>query len=201
MRMGTNPTSYASLSLWTYVVFFYICPKEATMSTKQGRAFLFGMLLTSLLVGLSGCGSASGRGSSRIPTGKPDSVRIEIDTPSGPTQGKPIVTLVTVSKVQQLYTTIYALPQMPADQSCTMELGPHYTLTFRQAGTLLSTVVAMRDGCRPVSLAGENQDRQATKEFWAQLDQAIYAATPPARPVSDPDCRRPAASACRPRCA
>lgn len=152
------------------------------MLTIKGRVLLSGLLLAGVLVGLSGCGSASSGGSSRLPTGKPDSVRIEIDTPSGPTQGKPIVTLVTVSKVQQLYTTIYALPQMPADQSCTLELGPHYTLTFRQAGTLLDTVIARREGCHPVSIAGEKQDRQATKEFWTQLDLAIYEATPPARP-------------------
>src|SRR6266567_171803 len=62
----------------------------------------------------------------------------------------------------------------------TPERGPHYTLTFRQGTTTLVTVIAMRDGCRPVSIAGEGYDRQATAAFWTQLDQAIYAATPPA---------------------
>src|SRR5262249_35706881 len=55
-----------------------------------------------------------------------------------------------------------------------------YTLTFHQGTSTLVTVIAMRDGCRPVSITGEGYDRQATAAFWTQLDQAIYAATPPA---------------------
>ncbi|GHO99142.1 hypothetical protein KSF_091900 [Reticulibacter mediterranei] len=82
--------------------------------------------------------------------------------------------------VQQLYATIYTLPQMPASQFCTQERGPHYTLMFRQGDKTLVRVIAMRDGCRPVALAGEAHDRQATQEFWRQLDQAIYHASPPA---------------------
>jgi hypothetical protein len=54
--------------------------------------------------------------------------------------------------VQQLYATMYALPQMPDNQPCPANLGPHYTLTFSQGGKTLVTVIAMRDGCEPVSL-------------------------------------------------
>jgi len=82
--------------------------------------------------------------------------------------------------VQQLYKTIYTLSIMPEYRACTAELGPHYTLTFRQGTKTLVTVIAMRDGCRPVTIKGEGYDRQATAAFWTQLDQAIYAATPPA---------------------
>ena len=42
--------------------------------------------------------------------------------------------------------------------------------------------MAARYGCRPVAIAGEPTDRQSTNDFWSQLDQAIYQATPVARP-------------------
>jgi hypothetical protein len=93
----------------------------------------------------------------------------------------PVVTLTVAGMVQQLYATIYALPAMPENQFCTMERGPHYTLTFRQGAETLVTVIAMRDGCRPVSIAGGSHDRQATQAFWTQLDRAIYEATPLAK--------------------
>ena len=155
--------------------------KEATMSRKKGLSLPPVLLLAGLLVGLSGCGLASGPGPApgSPPRGTPDSVSILIDQP-GPTRQKPVVTLTVARMVQQLYATIYALPQMPDNRACTSELGPHYTLAFHQGNKTLVTVIAMRDGCRPVSIAGEGHDRQATAAFWTQLDQAIYAATPPA---------------------
>ena len=153
------------------------------MSMKKSLAFLPGLLLVGLLIWLSGCGTNGGTGS--MPTSKtasktaskPDSVKILVDLPID----QPAVTLAISSMVQQLYATISALPQMPASQACTSERGPHYTLTFRQGDKTLVTVIAMRDGCRPVSIAGETHDRQATQEFWTQLDQAIYHASPPVR--------------------
>jgi hypothetical protein len=148
------------------------------MSTKKGLSLLTG-LLVAMLFGLSACGSNAGVGSP--PRGRPDSVSIQIDN-HRPTGEKPVVTLTVATMVQQLYTTIYALTQMPDFQACTMELGPHYMLTFHQGKKTLATVKAERDGCRPVSIAGEAHNRQATEPFWTQLDQAIYAAAPPARP-------------------
>jgi hypothetical protein len=153
--------------------------REAPMSVKKSLAFLPALLVVGLLIWLSGCGTNVGTGSmpASKTAGKPDSVKILVDLPIG----QPAVTLTIASMVQQLYAAIYALPQMPASQACTAERGPHYTLTFRQGDKTLVTVIAMRDGCRPVSIAGETHDRQATQEFWAQLDQAIYHASPPAR--------------------
>jgi hypothetical protein len=144
------------------------------MSLKKGLALLPGLLLVGMVSLLNGCGTNPGSGS--VPASKPDNVSISVDLPPG----EPVVTLSIASMVQQLYATIYALPQMPGNQACTQERGPHYTLTFRQGGKTLVTVIAMRDGCRPVSIAGETHDRQATADFWAQLDQAIYHASPPA---------------------
>jgi hypothetical protein len=91
-----------------------------------------------------------------------------------------VVTLTVASMVQQLYATIYAFPQMPEPIACTTELGPHYTLTFYQGQKKLVTVVAENDGCRRISLSGEQHDRTAmgNETFWDQLDNAIYEATP-----------------------
>src|SRR6266702_884046 len=127
--------------------------KESAMSIKKNLSLLPGLLLLGLLVVLTGCSLASSPAPApgNTPRGTPDSVSILIDQP-GPTQQKPIVTLTDARMVQQLYKTIYTLSIMPAYQACTAERGPHYTLTFRQG----------------------------TAAFWTQLDQAIYAATPPA---------------------
>ena len=138
-----------------------------------------GLLLAGALMMLYGCGPYA----SSQPGGKPDSVQILIDEPQPPpAQTKPVVTLTDTTLVQRLYTTIYALPELPAQRACTAELGPHYTLTFSQSGKTLVTALAMRDGCRPVSIAGESQDRQGTQAFWSQLDTAIHQASPPANP-------------------
>ncbi len=145
------------------------------MLMKKSLTLLAGLLLVGLLAWLSGCGTASGPGNA--PTGKPDRVSIQIDEVTGTKQ---VVTLTVASLVQQLYATMYALPQMPENQACPANLGPHYTLTFSQGGKTLVTVIAKRDGCEPVSIKGEIRDRRATADFWTQLDQAIYHASPPA---------------------
>ena len=152
---------------------------------KTSRSILPGLLLMGVLVALGGCGQGSGAqlgaGTQQSPSGRPDSVRIEIDQP-GIGEEKPAVTLTVASLVQQLYTTIYALPQMPEQQGCTADLGPHYTLTFSQGSQTLVTIRAMRDGCHPVTITGEARERHGTTDFWRQLDQAIYQGTPPAKP-------------------
>src|SRR5436305_9606570 len=116
------------------------------MKITKGQHFSLTLLLMGLLVSLSSCGSVlSAPG---IPPGnKPDRVRIEIDLHS---QEKPIMTLTVASMVQQLYATIYALPLMPnaGMLDCTLELGPHYTLTFYQGQKMLVTALAQHDGCR-----------------------------------------------------
>src|SRR5215468_9491648 len=126
------------------------------MSMKKSLSFLPNLLLLGLLAWLSGCGTNGGTGSvpASKPTNKPDSVSIQVDLPPG----EPVVTLKIASMVQQLYATIYALSQMPDNRACTQERGPHYTLTFRQGDKVLVKVLAMRDGCRPVSIGGETHD-------------------------------------------
>lgn len=145
---------------------------------------LLASLLVGLLLVLAGCGvtsSPSGAGSSARASGTPDSVRIAIDQVVG---AQPVVTLTDVKLARQLYATLLALPPEPPDQACPADLGPHYTLTFRQGSKTLAAVLARRDGCWPVTIAGEAPDRHASQAFWTQLDQAIYVATPPARPAA-----------------
>ncbi len=146
---------------------------------KTSYAILPGLILLAVLAALGGCGQSAGTQPGA--DGQPDSLRIEIDGHWND-QAKPVVTLTVTSLVQQLYTTIYALPALPEQRACTTELGPHYTLTFSQASQTLVTVHAARDGCRPVTITGENRDRHGTAEFWTQLDLAIYQGTPPAKP-------------------
>ncbi|MBE3559349.1 MAG: hypothetical protein IMW89_09000 [Ktedonobacteraceae bacterium] len=144
---------------------------------RHNALFRLCLLVIGLMVLLSGCGqTAAGKGN----TGgseKPESVTIEVERP-GPGQPRQRVTLHDVRSVQQLYTTIYALPQMPANIACTKELGPHYTLTFIQNQKTLTTVNARREGCRPVIIAGETNERRGSQDFWTQLDQAIQQAAP-----------------------
>jgi hypothetical protein len=142
-------------------------------------------LLLAFLVGLSGCGMNAGSPAAGPgPGGSPDSVRINFDTPVfDPAQSKRVVTLNVATQVQQLYTTIFALPPMPQNIACTADGGFPYTLTFQQGTKTLATVVAADYGCKPVSIAGEPTDRQSTDDFWSQLDQAISKATPVARPT------------------
>ncbi len=154
------------------------------MAMKKQPLLLASLLLVGVIVGLSGCAPGAGAATgSQPPSGKPDSVRIDIDQPAPPGEkGQSTVTVNSATLVQRLYITIYALPTLPAQRACTDELGPHYTLTFFQNSQTLIKILAMRDGCRPVTISGETGDRQGTEDFWKQLDQAIYEGTPPASP-------------------
>ncbi|MGZ3583634.1 MAG: hypothetical protein ACXWP6_13230 [Ktedonobacterales bacterium] len=148
---------------------------------QKSRGILPGLLLIGALVALGGCGRGSGTQASAV--GRPDSVRIEINQHGiGQEKQKPAVTLTAAGLVQQLYATIYALPQMPEQQGCTADLGPQYTLIFSEGSQSLVTVDAQRYGCGPVTIAGETGSRKASTDFWRQLDQAIYQGTPPAKP-------------------
>src|SRR5262249_15388206 len=152
------------------------------MRMKKQAIFLPSVLLGAVLV-LSACGLRTGAGGTA--GAAPDSVRIELDPDATPPGTNPVLTLRDAALVQRLYATIYALPPLsalPADQVCTSERGRHYTLTFRQGTIPLVTVQANRDGCRPVTIAGETAVRQGTSAFWQQLDQAIFTATPPLSP-------------------
>ncbi len=151
---------------------------------NKHRPTLLPALLLAFLIGLSGCVMKAGsQTAGPLPGVSPDSVRITFET-SGldPAHSKHVLTLNIVTQVQHLYATIFALPTMPQNIACTADGGFPYTLAFQQGTKTLATVVAARYGCRPITIAGEPTDRQSTADFWSQLDQAIYQATPVARP-------------------
>ncbi|HEU0027428.1 MAG TPA: hypothetical protein VFQ25_09960 [Ktedonobacterales bacterium] len=151
--------------------------------TKRAFSFLPSLLLVGSLLGLAGCGSpATAVGGSSAALTVSFSVRIAVDRVQDGSEN-PAVTLTDARLAQQLYATIAALPPMPEGLACTLELGPHYTLTFQRDGETLMTALAKRDGCRSVTIAGESHDRKGTPAFWSQLDDAIHVATPPAHPV------------------
>ncbi len=155
------------------------------MFKKTHSSLLPILLLTGMLILLSSCGSrsSSAAGSNNAPSSKPDSVEIQINSTGNVGPLAPVVTLTTNDILQQLYAATYALPQMPDRQVCTLEGGPSYTLTFLLKNKTLGTALAGREGCDPVTITGEQHDREATKEFWALLDKTIYQATPPAHPT------------------
>lgn len=147
------------------------------------RLALFVMLVL-LVCAPSGCGSnisgQLGSQSPATPAAQPDSVQITIKRAYFVKGQEPQVTLHAQVQVQRFYQTLLGLPFLPKDSACTANLGPHYTLTFYSGTHKLVEAEAKRDGCRPVTIAGESQDRAGSQAFWDQLDQAIYAATPPA---------------------
>jgi hypothetical protein len=138
-------------------------------------------LMGLLMLLISGC-SGPNLPAAHPPTGKPDSVRLEINS-LYPGSTKPVMTLQQNPLVQQLYTQAYQLPLRPAYGACTADAGPTYTLTFFEHGKTLVTMHADSAGCRDVTIAGESQAHQASSQFWSLLQQAIYAATPPAHPT------------------
>jgi hypothetical protein len=150
------------------------------MLAKNHLLILLTLLSAICLPALSGCGqaSASQTRAASAAGNTPDSVRIEIDPIEKQTH--PVVTLTAAALVRQFYLTTSTLPLMPAQRICTAEMSTRYTLTFLHGKKTLATADAQRYGCRPVSIAGEKQARQATPMFWSQLDQAIFKATPAA---------------------
>lgn len=151
------------------------------MFLKIARVLVPLVALVMLLSTLSGCGS-NVSGQTGAPANLPDRVQIRMILVNDGQGNYPQVTLSVPAQVQQLYRTMLTLPLMPQNIVCTDELGPHYQLTFLHGTHALVQALAKRDGCRPVTLSGEKQDRRTSQDFWTQLDKAIVAATPVPRP-------------------
>jgi hypothetical protein len=178
-ELASAPEVIASLNASWY----YERCEEDTMFLKIARVLAPLVALMMLLYTLSGCGS-NVSGQADVPANLPDSVQIRIITVNRDQGDDPQVTLRVTAQIQQLYQTMLALPLMPQGIPCTTELGTHYQLTFLHGTQVQAQAQAQRDGCRPVTIAGEKQDRQASQDFWTQLDKAIVAATPVPRPQS-----------------
>lgn len=159
------------------------------MFLRKMRALVPLLALVVLIYALSGCGSnvpgQAGAPSTPTATGNlPDRVRIVSTLPGVTKKPASSVTLSKVGQVQQFYRTMLALPFMPQNIACPAIAGPHYDLTFQLDAHTLTQAAVDRGGCGTVAIAGEKQERLASKTFWDQLEQAIYAATPAAAPQS-----------------
>jgi len=121
---------------------------------------------------LTGCASSTG-GTSAEPERKPDKVQIQIfevdQKGSAPAK---TVTFAQADQVQRFYQTTLSMPPYPENAVCTMELGPHYVLTFSQGGKNMLTVTAERYGCQKLTLDKDDL-RQGNQQFWQELDQLI----------------------------
>jgi hypothetical protein len=124
---------------------------------------------------LVGCGSST-TGANAEPDRRPDKVQIQVfevdPKASGPSK---TVTFGQADQVRQFYQTVNAMPPYPENAVCTMELGPHYILTFSQGGKNMMTATAERYGCQKLTL-GKNDLRQGNQQFWHKLDQLIAKA-------------------------
>ena len=129
-----------------------------------------------ILVALAACG-----GSTMPNTGntgsqqKPDKVTIQVFDIDQKAASK-TVTLTQADQVQQFYQTVNATPAYPKDPICTMELGPHYIMTFTQGGKTISPATAERYGCKKITL-DKNNLHQGNQQFWQALDQVIAKAS------------------------
>jgi hypothetical protein len=122
---------------------------------------------------LAGCGGSTGNtGANSTPTAKPgpDQVQIQVFEVDQKTVSK-TVTVSQADQVQHFYQTINSMPAYPKDAVCTMEMGPHYILTFSQGGKSVATVKAERYGCKKMMI--DSDMRQGTQQFWQELDQMI----------------------------
>jgi hypothetical protein len=99
-----------------------------------------------------------------------------------PNAAPPEVMLTDVALVRQLYASIRALPKLPENVACPAIAGPQYTLTLLQGTTTVMTAKADKGGCGTVTIGDASRPRQATNDFWKQLDQATIAATPLMKP-------------------
>jgi hypothetical protein len=123
---------------------------------------------------LAGCSGSSGGTNVEQDQG-PDKVQIQVFEVDQKAPAK-TVTFSQADQVQQFYQTINATSPYPENPVCTMELGPHYILTFSQAGKNMLTVTAERYGCQKLTL-GKNNLRQGNQQFWQQMDQLITKAS------------------------
>lgn len=86
-------------------------------------------------------------------------------------------TLTDPVAVDQLYSTVLALPQkQPGDYFCPISFGLRYRLTFDAGPKATRVVIVEGDGCRLAHLSG-GTERVTTESFWAQLAGALGFST------------------------
>jgi len=125
------------------------------------------LFIAGTLAGCANSATGTNTGSDR----KPDKVQIQIFEVDQKSPSK-TMTFTRTDQVQRFYQTTSSTPPYPEHAICTMELGPHYILTFSQSGKNMLTVTAERYGCQKLTF-GKNNLRQGNQQFWQELDQLI----------------------------
>jgi hypothetical protein len=125
---------------------------------------------------LTSCGSATMGTNTNPPSDRgPDRVQIQIFEVDQATPTKTI-TIGQIDQVKNFYQMVNSMPPYPKNALCTMEMGPHYILTFSQNNQETMTVTAERYGCKKLILDKDGL-RQGTQQFWQELDQLITRAS------------------------
>ncbi|GLV60436.1 hypothetical protein KDH_72550 [Dictyobacter sp. S3.2.2.5] len=148
-------------------------------SVGSALARLVLLLVFTLLIGCAFQAATCAACTPPVSHAQPDSLVIQTLGPS-PQEGSQTVALSDPALINQLYSTIYALPVLPENSACTLDYGPHYVLNFKQGNQPVVVVTAEHFGCRKVTIDDEGIQRHGTDEFWSLLDQAIAAGTPTA---------------------
>jgi hypothetical protein len=78
-------------------------------------------------------------------------------------------------QAQQIYKAALASPQPRKSSGCSQVLGADYQLIFWAGGQTAEIIAADRGGCGDLFLRGGDL-RDASKDFWSLLDQAIASA-------------------------
>jgi len=91
--------------------------------------------------------------------------------------GPPVPSDALTARVDELAAIINSLPELPADASCTAELGPHFALLFYFPDGSRTVVAGQLDGCRVI--AGRRGAQQVIDTYLAWLlDQRRSAPAP-----------------------
>jgi hypothetical protein len=134
------------------------------------------ILVVSLLILVlsTTCNSSKSTDPSPTPSPSPSSPdKLQVtEHQVNPQQTTITYTVTDQSVIQQLYTTINALPGIPTNQICPAIAGPSYELTFFKHGTVVLKAEADRGGCGMVSLTKTDR-RQPDQHFWSLLMLAM----------------------------
>lgn len=103
---------------------------------------------------------------------RPDTLNMKTEPASGdPSSTASASTIQQKPIVQQLYDAIFALPALPANQSCPSTKGTLYGLSFSQDNIELVSFIADKSGCGTVS-TNDGSVRLADQHFWNLVHQA-----------------------------
>lgn len=121
---------------------------------------------------LTSCGSSTmGTNPYPEPDSGPNKVQIQVFEVDQTAPTKTVI-IGQGDQVKKFYQMVNSMPPYPKNAVCTMEMGPHYILTFSHDNKEMMTVTAERYGCQKLILDKDGL-RQGTQQFWQELDQLM----------------------------